>query len=152
MTRFILLDSGPLGITCSRPGTPIVDRCHAWLLTLEAAGVEILIPAIADYEVRRELIRLRASAKLLNLDDLRSRFAVLDLSTAALDLAAEFWAMLRRAGKPTAGPDDLDADAILAGMAATAGQPGDTMTIATTNIRHLSRFPGIDARLWETIN
>jgi len=119
---------------------------------LEAAGLEILIPAIADYEVRRELIRLRASAKLLNLDDLRSRFAILDLSMAALDLAAEFWAMLRRGGKPTAGPDDLDADAILAGMAATAGQPGDTMTIATTNIRHLSRFPGIDARLWETIN
>jgi predicted nucleic acid-binding protein len=118
---------------------------------LEATGAEFLIPAITDYEVRRELIRLRAVAKLLNLDDLRNQYTILEISSAALDRAAEFWALVRRLGRPTAGPDDLDADAILAGMAATAGQPGDQVTIATTNLRHFAHFPGVDAQLWDTI-
>ena len=47
--------------------------------------------------------------------------------------------------------DALDADAILAGQAALAGQPGDTVTVATTNLAHLSRFPGIDAQAWDQI-
>jgi predicted nucleic acid-binding protein len=151
VARIVLLDSGPLGLACSRPGIPQVDRCHAWLLALEAASVEIIIPAIADYEVRRELLRLGATTKLKNLDVLRARFDYLDISGVALDRAAAFWALLRQGGLPTAGPDDLDADAILGGMAATVGQPGDTVTIATTNVRHLGRFPGIDAQLWSTI-
>jgi hypothetical protein len=54
--------------------------------------------------------------------------------------AAEFWALLRQMGIPTASPDALDADAILAGQAALAGQPGDAITIATTNLAHLNRF------------
>src|SRR5208282_5612603 len=65
--------------------------------------------------------------------------------------AAEFWAFLRQSGIPTASPDALDADVILAGQAALAGQPGDTVTIATTNLAHLSRFPGIDAQTWDQI-
>jgi hypothetical protein len=66
-------------------------------------------------------------------------------------MAAEFWASLRQAGVPTASPDALDADAILAGQAALLGQPGDTVTIATTNRAHLNRFPGIDARIWDQV-
>jgi hypothetical protein len=97
------------------------------------------------------LIRLRATAKLRNLEVLKNRFDSLAISDAALVRAAKFWALVRRLGKPTAGPDDLDADAILAGMAATAGQPGDQVTIATTNARHFAHFPGIDAQLWDTI-
>ena len=50
-----------------------------------------------------------------------------------------------------AGPDALDADAILAGVAATIGAPGDEVVIATTNVRHLSRFAGVDARVWAEI-
>ena len=48
--------------------------------------------------------------------------------------AAELWAFLRQMGIPTASPDALDADVIHAGPAALAGQPGDSMTIATTNL------------------
>jgi hypothetical protein len=29
--------------------------------------------------------------------------------------------------------------------------PGSVVIIATTNVGHLGRFPGIDARLWNTI-
>jgi hypothetical protein len=65
--------------------------------------------------------------------------------------AAEFWAILRQSGVPTSSSDVLDADAILAGQAALAGQPGDSVTIATTNLAHLNRFPGVDARTWDQI-
>jgi hypothetical protein len=71
--------------------------------------------------------------------------------TDAIVGAAEFWAMVRESGIPTSSPDALDADAILAGQASLAGQPGDTVTIATTNLAHLNRFPGIDARVWDQI-
>ncbi len=151
MPHIVLFDAGPLGLACGRPGTPLVDHCHTWLVALEAAGTEVIVPAIADYEVRRELYRLNASAKIRNLDLLRVRLDYLEITAGALDRAAAFWALVRRGGRPTAGPDDLDADAILAGMAATAGQPGDTLTIATTNLRHLGTFPGVSAQLWHQI-
>jgi predicted nucleic acid-binding protein len=151
VARIVLLDAGPLGLACGRPGTVVVDQCHAWLVALEAAGAEVVLPAIADYEVRREIYRLNASAKIRNLDVLRARFDYLEITAAALDQAATYWALVRRGGRPTAGPDDLDADAILAGMAATSGQPGDTVTLATTNLRHLGLFPGVDAQIWHQI-
>jgi hypothetical protein len=116
VARVVLLDAGPLGLACGRPGTPLVDRCHAWLLALEVAGAEVILPAIADYEVRRELLRLNASVKLRNLDLLRARLDYLEIHAAALDQADAFWSLMRRGGRPTAGADDLDADAILAGM------------------------------------
>ena len=47
---------------------------------------------------------------------------------------------------PTACPGSLDADCVLAGMAASAFDPGDVVTVATNNPVHLVRFPGIDAR------
>jgi predicted nucleic acid-binding protein len=118
---------------------------------LETAGAEVIVPAVADYEVRRELVRVGATAKLRRLTLIRARLDYLPVSESAWEKAAEFWASVRNAGAPTAGPQDLDADAILAGQAATAGRRGDTIMIATTNARHLGRFPGIDARFWAAI-
>jgi hypothetical protein len=69
-----MLDLGPLALACARPGAFIVDKCRAWLLALEITGVKLLIPAIAEYEVRRELLRVGASTKLRRLDGLRARF------------------------------------------------------------------------------
>jgi len=63
--------------------------------------------------------------------------------------AAELWAAARNAGLPTAGPDALDADCILAAQALLSAGPSDTVTVATENVAHLSRF--VDAQLWETI-
>src|ERR1035441_212018 len=70
MWEFVLLDSGPLGHACRRPGTPLADQCRLWLDGLVARGVIIVIPEIADYEVRRELTRINASRSLRRLDDL----------------------------------------------------------------------------------
>jgi len=154
MARLILLDSGPLGLTVRAPNKPQVVRYNVWLNTILATGAMIVILEIAHYEVRRELFRIRAVASLRRLDfalDPRSGFGYLALTTDAIIKAAEFWAHVRQAGVPTASPDALDADALLAGQAALAGQPGDTVTIATTNLAHLGRFPGIDAQTWDRI-
>jgi hypothetical protein len=113
-----------------------------------------VIPDIAHYELRRELLRIRAVGSLRRLDyalDPSSGLDHLVITTDAISKAAELWAFLRQSGIPTASPDALDADAILAGQAALAGLPGDTVTIATTNLLHLSRFPGVDAQIWDQI-
>lgn len=152
MGRFIVLDAGPLGIASKKPNKPDAHACIQWIVDLEAAGAEIIVPEIADYEVRRELILHGKVAGLQRLDGMLRRFTYLPLSMLAMRKAAEWWAHVRKMGQPTAGPHDLDADAILAGQAFTVGrQPGDIVTIATTNVRHLSRFPGISADLWSNI-
>ena len=111
-----------------------------------------LHPDIAHYEVRREHLRIRAVGSLRRLDfalDPSSDFEHLLLTADAIIKAAEFWAFLRQSVLPTSSPDALDADAILAGQAALAGQFGDTVTIATTNLAHSNRFPGIDVEIWD---
>jgi hypothetical protein len=136
MARLILLDSGPLGLIVRAPSRPQVVRCITWLKTISAAGATVVIPEIAHYEVRRELFRIRAIGSLRRLEyylDPSGGLKHLTISTDAIIKAAEFWAILRQSGIPTASPDSLDADAILAGQTALAGQPGDTVTIATTN-------------------
>ena len=50
-----------------------------------------------------------------------------------------------------AGDGALDADAILARMAVTMGQAGDSVVIATTNLKYLARFSGIEAQGWGTV-
>lgn len=76
---------------------------------------------------------------------------VYPLTGAALALAAEFWASARRAGMPTTRNDaPLDVDFLVTTQAALLAGLGDTVTIATRNVAHLGRFPGIDAREWWT--
>lgn len=153
MARVIVLDAGPLGLASKQRGRPDGDRCREWLRALDRAGVRVVTPEIADYEVRRELLRLGATAALLRLDQLESLLDYDPLSTPAVRRAAEFWAYVRRSGKaqPTADPHALDGDCLLAAQASLLGDPGDVVTIATTNARHLVRFPGTDAQQWDAI-
>lgn len=127
------------------------DRCRAWMRVLDALGARIFLPEIADYEVRRELLRTKAWAGLSGLDRLRPLLDYDPITTQTMRLAADLWAVIRQSGKPTADPQALDADCILAAQALRLGNPGDVVSIATTNPVHLSRFAGVDARPWETI-
>src|SRR5438045_5857406 len=144
MARIIVLDSTPLGLACRRRGHLRGDACRAWMDALRLAGVLVVLPEIADFEVRRELIRAGARAGLMQLDNLTTSLAYDPITTAVMHRAAEFWADVRRRGLPTATDQSLDADAILAAQAALMGAPGDTVTVATSNPAHLTRFPGID--------
>jgi predicted nucleic acid-binding protein len=151
MREFVLLDSGPLGHACRRRGSRLGDQCRSWLDGLLARGVDIILPEIADYEVRRELTRVGASGSLLRLDSLvvTGQMTYVPVTTAEWRYAAVIWADARKLGIPTASSDALDADVILAACAATIGQPGDQITVATQNVGHLARY--CDARLWTTI-
>jgi predicted nucleic acid-binding protein len=151
MARIILLDSSPLGLLCRPRGHPRGDACRLWLDSIGLAGIAVVVPEVADYEIRRELVRLSAHAGLVRLDNLSTTWRYDPLTTPIMRKAAEFWADLRRLGLPTAGDEGLDADAILAAQAALIGNPGDTVTVATSNARHLARFPGIDAQDWPSI-
>ena len=103
-----------------------------------------MVPEIADYEVRRELIRARRSVGIDRLDAFINRVEYLAITTSAMRQAAEFWAEARQQGRPTAADPALDGDVILAAQAATLSR--DRVIVATTNVRHLSRF--VPAELW----
>jgi predicted nucleic acid-binding protein len=142
----VVLDSGPLGVLANPRLTPVTVAALHWLGQLLAAGRRVLVSAIADYEIRRELLRLRATSSLHSLDALVLRLEYLAVSPDALRLAAEFWAQARQGGFPTAPDPALDADVIIAAQAATLGGP---VVVATGNVGHISRF--VSADLWQNI-
>jgi hypothetical protein len=51
MREFILLDSGPLGHACRRPGTALADQCRLWIDALIARAAEVVVPEITDLKV-----------------------------------------------------------------------------------------------------
>ena len=75
MSLVVVLDTGPLGLVSNPTGLPIAVRCGQWLAGLLRSGIVVVHPEIADYEVRRELVRARKMAGLRQLDRLK---AVLD--------------------------------------------------------------------------
>ncbi len=109
-----------------------------------ARDTRVIVPEIADYEVRRELIQAGKVKGLARLDALVGVLEYLPLTTPAMRQAAAFWAASRRSGHPTAGDKALDADVILAAQAMTLGAAD--VVIATTNVGHLSRYA--PAALW----
>ncbi|MCY4549201.1 MAG: hypothetical protein OXC28_12605 [Defluviicoccus sp.] len=112
-----------------------------------ARGAAVLVPEIADYEVRRELIRARRTAGIARLDAFIEQVEFLPIRTPAMRRAAAFWAEARREGRPTAPDPALDGDVILAAQAATLDRAG--VIVATTNPRHLARY--VAAELWTEI-
>jgi len=80
------------------------ERARDWLSGLVYRNNEVVIPEIADYEVRRELLRARkfkglASSQRASADD----FLCLPI-IAVMRKAAENWAAARQMGRPSADP------------------------------------------------
>ena len=122
--------------------------CRAWLVQAVGRGYSIVVPEIADYELRRELLRAGKIRGLRHLDDLIRRVDYLPVSTAAMRKAAELWAEVRNAGQPTAANTALDGDVILAAQTITAFS--DNAIVATTTVLHLSRL--VRAELWMRVS
>ncbi len=149
MTLRVLLDAGPLGLVTNPRGSGDADQCNRWLESLLAAGIDVWIPEIADYEVRRELLRADTDQGLARLDALQHVLGYLPITTATMRQAAIFWAQARKRGRPTADDKALDGDVILAAQAVLAAGGEHESMIATTNVAHLSLFT--QARLWHEI-
>jgi hypothetical protein len=152
MNQVVLLDSGIVGLVSSPRRSTVAQACLAWLdqLTAFDAGNIVRVPAIADYEVRRELIRARRMKGLARLDEVVRILGYLPISESGLHVAAALWAEARSRGYPTAADAALDGDVILAAQAREAETEFDSpVVVATTNVAHLSRY--VDARRWQDI-
>ena len=144
MNRVIVLDTGQVGMVTNPNASGANRECYQWLESLILQGVQVWLPEIADYEVRRELLRANKARGLARLDLLKNNIGYLPLTTPIMLKAAELWAQARRSGVPTADPQALDCDVILA--AQTLAVQG---MVATENVGHLSRF--VEARHWREI-
>ena len=138
MSRPVMLDTTPLGKLVN----PNADREIAdWYARLAQAKIRIIIPEIADYELRRELLRIRSVRALQRLDQLEAVHSYAPITTGVMRQAARWWAQARNRGRPTADPKELDGDVILAAQALEAGA-----IVATENVGHLSFF--VEAKHW----
>jgi predicted nucleic acid-binding protein len=148
VSRVVFLDAGPIGLVTNPKLSPESTLCTRWLQTLITSNIRVIIPEIADYEVRRELLRANKVRGIARLDELANSLEYLPITTAAMRQAAMFWAQARQQGQPTAGDKTIDSDMILAAQAMTLDVVD--VVIATTNVGHLSRFAPAD--LWRNIN
>ena len=146
----MLLDSGSLGIvTNPKAASPLSQEGKVWLQSLPLKGYIVMLPEIADYEVRRELIRVGKTAGIERLDQLKSQIPYRPLTTEVMLLAAQLWADARKRGKARADSNALDGDVILVPQAILEVNAGNEVVIATTNVGHLSQF--VDASEWRLI-
>ena len=125
----LLLDTGVVGQICHPRKYQEVREWFASAVSEE----DFLLAEVADYELRRELIRIRATRSLARLDELARELRYLPVTTATWRSAANHWAWLRRTGKATASEHGLDGDVLIAAQALA-----EDAVVVTTNPRHFS--------------
>lgn len=136
----LLLDTGVLGRICHPRKYQDVRMWFA-----DAIGHhDILVSEVADYELRRELIRIGATRSLSRLDELARELRYVPATTATWRSAANLWAWLRRTGKATASGDGLDGDVLIAAQARA-----EEAVVVTTNPRHFE--PLVHAWPWDEV-
>jgi predicted nucleic acid-binding protein len=136
-----VLDAGVLGqASHSRRNQAFAQ----WFTAILATDTTMFVSEIADYEIRRELIRADRPVGLARLNALKTTLPYLPLTTPIMLRAAELWAEARRRGRPTADPQALDCDVILAAQALAMDA-----TVVTDNVGHLALF--VEAKSWRDI-
>lgn len=136
MSNLLILDASPLSLLCyANQHRAEVIAINQWLQDRLVERTVVYLPEIADYEVRRELVRAGKLGSIRRLDRLRQTLTYLPLDSETMRRAAELWAQVRNQGLPTARDEALDADVILAAQAEKVGA-----VIVTENARHLSRL------------
>lgn len=151
MSRAILLDTHPLSKVTHPKVNPKVQQ---WLRSLGRTETVIRVPEIADYELRRELLRQRKQKSINRLNEL-SQICLIPLTPETMQKAAQLWAWVRNQGNPTASNDSLDGDVILGAQAILQLKSFDEVIVVTTNLKHISLFEseGIFVADWQqTIN
>lgn len=136
----LLLDTNVLGKIC-HPRKHVEVR--SWLRQA-VAHHEFLLSEVADYELRRELLRIDARRSLARLDELTRELRYVPVTTATWRGAAQLWAWLRNAGRVTADEAALDGDVLLAAQAMAEGA-----AVVTSNTRHFDRL--VSAMDWSAV-
>jgi len=145
----VALDTSPLGLASNPHATAEAESCRNWLAELTRSQVKVVIPEIADYELRRELLLAARMTSLSRLDALIESHNYIQITTTAMRRAATFWAASRHGGKPTSDPKSLDGDVILAAQVEDLQLEPDQVVVATSNVSHIRRF--VNAALWEDL-
>ena len=145
----VFIDSGVIGKLCNPNPTEKTIAVNEWLFSLLAKGIFVVSSDICDYEVRRSLIleslRKPKIISIEGLDEIQNLVTFLPLTNEVMKEAANLWAEARIQGIPTA-------DLIICAQYKLLKQeyPGRYIVIATTNVKHLSRFT--EAKQWHEIN
>jgi predicted nucleic acid-binding protein len=147
----VILDSGVLHTLISTSKVKEVTDCQDWFYYLLSRSALIVTSAICNYEVKRELIRRNKVQEINNLNQLKTLIELLPVDEPTLELAAKLWAEARNKGMPTADDLSLDVDVIICAQYQLLAEeyPGRYIVIATTNVKHLSRFA--EAKEWQDI-
>jgi predicted nucleic acid-binding protein len=136
----VVLDSGPLGLLSNPTVSGEARDIRQWAFRLLDEGVTLVVPEIADYEVRRELIRAGKHQGIRRLDELVQGLVYEPLRTPHFRHAAELWADARNRGAPTAHDAALDGDVLLAAQALGRMTSDAETVVVTTNPKHLARL------------
>lgn len=142
----IVLDAGPLSaILYAKRGSAI----ETWYNDHLAAGTKFVIPEVADYEVRRLLVKRKAVARIARLDELIKTVYYHPISTSVMHHAADAWAACRLRGQPFTVDDRFDGDAVFVGHVRVLEAAGTQVLVATHDVADLS--PWVDAYEWQDI-
>lgn len=136
----LLLDTAVVGEIC-HPRK--YDDVRAWFARAAAAH-EMLLSEVADYELRRELLRIDSRRSLDRLDELTRELRYIPVTTATWRAAARLWALQRKAGRVTAAEGGLDGDVLIAAQALA-----EDAVIVTPNTRHFDSM--VRAVTWQEV-
>jgi predicted nucleic acid-binding protein len=136
----LLLDTAVVGEIC-HPRK--YDDVRAWFARAAAAH-EMLLSEVADYELRRELLRIDSRRSLDRLDELTREIRYIPVTTATWRAAARLWALQRKAGRVTAAEGGLDGDVLIAAQALA-----EDAVIVTPNTRHFDSM--VRAVTWQEV-
>ncbi|WP_287736172.1 hypothetical protein [Microcystis sp. M113S1] len=128
-----------------------VYQCTEWFYRLLARGACLTSSDLCDYEVRRELIRIK-SKSVQELDKLRNVIEFQKVSFILLQKAADLWAELRAIGQPNKVKENIDIDCILSAQWSLLKEkyPNRQVIIATKNIKD---FQNVNhCPLWQDIH
>lgn len=140
MNRFVVIDTCILGKLTNPKETDENRACREWADDLQRKGTGVVIPEIADYELRRILIQANRGEGIAELD--RGIYRYDPITTEAMRLASRIWSDAKRELRHV-GIDDLriDADVILCAQAWMLAEREDArVIIATDNIKHFWPF------------
>jgi predicted nucleic acid-binding protein len=142
MKEIVLLDSGPLSKYSNPKSGKNNDLCKQRVNDLLAKGVEVKVPEVADYELRRQLklnkLLTQNTKGLERLDAVIRALGLVTLTSRAIDMATDLWAAVRK--KQGKSDEGIDADVLIAAQAILEAEHGDSVKVATTNKKH---FDGI---------
>ena len=137
----VVLDSGILGQLVHKDGAKRA-KVEAFLETHQPEITALVIPEIADYEVRRSLLKIGSIGSVKMLDQLVAIAKYEPFSTPQVRRAAEIWAHCRKNGFPFCDDKELDGDCF---VIAQTESYGPTATVLTTNPNDIGRFVKVEA-------